>query len=236
MKQLLSTILLLLTALPALSQQIKLPSEVRGAIGEFIQVKADTPDAYVSWLAMDAGLNLFPTSLLRDTKTAVVVSTTPGRFRLLAVTAKGDKPSEWATTVVIVGDAPPVPPGPGPQPPGPGPTPTPTNEFEKAVFSAYALDPVADKVHTKSLAKIYRAAGKQSREDKLLVKVSELFEAVQTVRRGTIGEALPKTRAVVNVEFSKTMPSSTTALFTDELRNKAGQLFDESAGALEKLP
>lgn len=233
MKLLLSILATLAFALPLSAQNIKLPGEVRGPIGAFIQVPAETSDSYVSWLSLDAGLNLFPTSLLKDTKTAVVTATQPGRYRLSAVTAKGDKPSEFAQTVIVVGDAPPVPPGPNPPP---GPTPTPATDFEKAVFSAYALDPATDKVHTKTLAKLYRAAAKQSMEDKLLVKVIDIFNAVQTVRKGTIGEALLKTRTVVNAEFAKSLPNAATAIFTDELRNKAGQLFDESATALEKLP
>lgn len=138
MKQLIAAFLLLASALPASAQSVKLPAEVRGNIGEFIQVKADTADAYVSWLAMDNGLNLFPVQLLKDTKTAVVVSTIAGRYRLSCVTARNDKPSEFASTVVIVGNTPPVPPGPGPtpEPPGPnppGPAPTPDVGFRALI-------------------------------------------------------------------------------------------------------
>ncbi len=128
MKSILSLFLLALTPLVAFSQSVRLPPEVKGAVGAFIQIAAETQDPYVSWLSMDAGLNLFPTSLLKDTKTAVVTTTQPGRYRVSAVSAKDSKPSEFAYTLVIVGDPgpiPPVPPTPDPKPPIPPPTPAP---------------------------------------------------------------------------------------------------------------
>ena len=106
--------------------EVKLPAEVKGEPGAFVRVTAETKGKMVQWFAVDTGLNLFPVDLLRDTKTAVVTASRPGRYRLLAYSATGDEPGAPAVTTVVIGDAPPVPPGPvppGPVPPGPAPIP-----------------------------------------------------------------------------------------------------------------
>jgi hypothetical protein len=113
---------LLLAVAPAGDPGVKLPAEVHGPSGAFITVPADSTGPIVRWYALDPGLNLFPTALLKDTRVAVVTAAQPGRYRLLAWTAAGDQPSEAALcTVVIDGPVPPTPPpGPNPPPPTPG--------------------------------------------------------------------------------------------------------------------
>ncbi len=139
-----------LTAPYSFAQKVSLPQEVKGAVGAFIQIPAETSDPYVSWLSLDIGLNMFPVSLLKDTKTAVVTSTTPGRYRVAAVTAKGDKPSEFAYTLVIVGNPTPVPPiPPGPDPPvppiPPSPVPIPLEGFRVLiVYDPATLTPAQE--------------------------------------------------------------------------------------------
>ena len=121
----LSVALVLFLAATAQGQTLTLPAEVRGNPGEFVTVPATTDGKSVQWLTMDAGLNVFPVTLLKDSKTAVVTSTVKGRYRLLAYTAKGDMPSAPAICVVVIGEAPPVPPGPGPKPDPTPPAPIP---------------------------------------------------------------------------------------------------------------
>ena len=123
----LSVALVLFLAASARGQTITLPAEVKGEPGAFLSVPATTDGKVVRWVAMDAGLNLFPVELLKDSKTAVVIGA-KGRYRLLAYTAVGDVPSSPAICTVIIGEAPPVPPGPtppDPKPPGPTPDPAP---------------------------------------------------------------------------------------------------------------
>ena len=120
-KQLLA-VLLALAPLGVWAQEVKLPAEIKGKPGEFVVISATTTDPQVKWFGIDAGLNLFPAQLLKDSKTAVVTALVPGRYRVLAVSAKGDMPSEFAECLVVIGDAPPVvvipvPPGPDPTPP-----------------------------------------------------------------------------------------------------------------------
>lgn len=129
----LSVALVLFLAATASGQTITLPAEVKGNPEAFLSVPATTDGKVVRWVTMDAGLNVFPVELLKDSKTAVVTGP-KGRYRLLAYTAVGDVPSAPAICVVVIGEAPPVPPvppGPDPVPPGPtpGPAPIPTAGF-----------------------------------------------------------------------------------------------------------
>lgn len=105
---------------------LTLPARVEGDPGDFVQVKAETNGKEVRWFAVDTNLKVFPTQLLKDSKTAVVICSTPGSYGLIAYTALGDLPSDPArTTIIIRGPpappTPPVPPGPTPVPPGPAP-------------------------------------------------------------------------------------------------------------------
>ncbi len=118
------------TPAPADAPSLKLPASLNGDTNDFIQIAADTNGNVVVWRVVDPGLKLFPTNLLRDTKTAVVTSGTPGKYRVWAVTALGGVPSEIAECVVVVGT--PVP----PPPPPPGPV----SDLTKALQAAYALD------------------------------------------------------------------------------------------------
>ncbi len=103
----------------AFGQSVKLPAEVRGEPGEFIPIKSDSSDKQVKWKSIDKGLNLIPVEMLKDSKTAIVSALKPGRYRLIAWSAKADVPSDLAECIVVIGDVPPVPPGPVPPDPKP---------------------------------------------------------------------------------------------------------------------
>lgn len=119
------TVLLLAMTVFAEGVQLKLPAEVKGEPGAFVKVTAETNGKLVKWKALDRGLALFPVDLLKDTKTAVVTAVKPGKYRLQAVTALADEPSDIIETVVVVGNpTPPTPPTP-PKPPEPTPSPAP---------------------------------------------------------------------------------------------------------------
>ena len=90
----------------ALGQQVTLPQEIYGQPGQFISIPSVTDCKSVQWVVLDAGLNLFPVELLRDTTTAVVSANSPGKFRVLAYAAKGDQASKPVITTVIIGDPP----------------------------------------------------------------------------------------------------------------------------------
>lgn len=103
---------------------VKLPEKAKGGQGDFITVLADTNGKAVRWYSPDKELKVFPPELLKDSRIAVVTSTTPGTYRLLAWTALGDSPSREALCLVTVdGGAAPTPPDPKPKLPDPNPKP-----------------------------------------------------------------------------------------------------------------
>jgi len=114
---------------------ISIPAEIKGVVGQFIEVPATTNGKTVKWAVLypSTGLNLFPMDLLKDTKTAVAVANADGTYYLHAWTALNNIPSDLATCKIIIGNPVPpqpipVPPGPNPPqpiPPGPNPPPTP---------------------------------------------------------------------------------------------------------------
>lgn len=86
--------------------QLTLPAEIRGEPGTFITISADTKGSIVRYVPLDAGLQVFPAHLLADKKSTVVLSLTPGRYRVLGYTAVDGNPTEPAVVSVVIGDRP----------------------------------------------------------------------------------------------------------------------------------
>jgi hypothetical protein len=84
---------------------LDLPEKVTGEAGDFIEVPARTNGQSVRWVPMTSGLRVFPPTLLKDTRTAVVTAKANGTYRLLAYTALGDVPSDPDICLVVVGKA-----------------------------------------------------------------------------------------------------------------------------------
>lgn len=142
----------------ASGQSLKLPAEVRGSPGAFIVVRAETDGTKVKWFSLSAGLNVFPAELLADKKATVITANVPGRYKLMAWTAKGDEPSDPAIVDVVIGDVPPVPPvPPGPVPPVP---PGPIDPLVKRIHDALLADadsPADKKKYASTLGGFYVA-------------------------------------------------------------------------------
>jgi hypothetical protein len=101
---------------------LDVPAEVTGQPGTFIAVRAKSDTAWVNFRASE-GLAVFPADLLSDKKATVLTASAPGRYKLFCYTGNDDGGTD-REIVVVIGNAPPVPPGPGPgpqPPPGPGP-------------------------------------------------------------------------------------------------------------------
>lgn len=100
---------LLLLAAPAAAQKVTLPAEVKGDPVDFVLVKSDTDCSSLRWVVIDQGLKLFPPDQLKDTRTAVVVATKAGRYRLLAygeaggLTKRGIPGQTWVGLVTRSG-------------------------------------------------------------------------------------------------------------------------------------
>lgn len=102
---------------------LTLPSTVAGDTSAYIGVTATTNGAEVRWVAIDVGLNVFPSQLLKTSTSTVVSSAKAGVYRLLAYTALDGIPSDPAVCTVVVGGG--VPPAPMPVPVPVVPTPQP---------------------------------------------------------------------------------------------------------------
>ena len=126
-----------LVLLAALVQKVELPETIKGEPGAFVTVRPLVLEGGgVEYYPLDPGLSVFPSSLLVDKTVLVFTAPKPGRYRLLAYTAKGDKPSQPAICTVVIGDAPAPNPGPGPGP-NPGPNPLPSDITTDPLYQAF---------------------------------------------------------------------------------------------------
>jgi hypothetical protein len=224
-------LLLLLFAASARGQEVDLPVKIEAKANRLTPIEIKSPPAKIAWQVIPAtDIDVFR-EYDPDSKSIKLrfLAYREGTFHLVVATSNGKLTQQ--VCVIVVGTPGPEP---GPKPPEPPDPPLPDTEFVRLVKAAYAQESEADKQHRADLAAIYRGAAKQSK-DRQLVKVVDLFSAVQVVRKGKIGEALPKTRAVVNDYFAKSLPNTTDALFTDDRRTVAEALFSHAADALEKL-
>ena len=129
-------------------QQVSLPPEIHGMPGSFVSIPASSDSKSIQWVVLDSGLNLFPVELLKDTSTAVVTTTVPGKYRVLCYTAKGDTPSKPAFTTVTIGDL--------PEPPAPTPDPENLGKLERDLKAVYkALNEAGKQEKAIKLASLY---------------------------------------------------------------------------------
>lgn len=218
---------LLATPLWAAPPTLKLPEKVVGKPGQFIEVPAETAGKFVSWYSLDSGLNLFPTELLKDTHTAVVVASAPGNYRLLAVTAAADEVSPLVVcTILIEGPAPPPVP---PVPPGP------IDPFAQVLQAAFATDPDTQKAtRIKDLAALYRQASQTTVNDTSLKTTADLLAVLQKARSVLMPDtAITSVRQLVATELNKTL--SATATLDVAKRAELTATFSRIAAALEAV-
>ena len=128
MKRLLFTLLCFLAAVScAAGQTVKLPTEVKVAPGRLAAILVEWDGDDLRW-DVPPELDCFREYDPDPKRVRLrLVGYAPGKYRLLAVSCKAGKLSEFVSCAILVGDAPPPTP-PGPQPPGPtppGPTPGP---------------------------------------------------------------------------------------------------------------
>lgn len=120
-RYLILSILFAASAAFATATDLVLPASIQGEVGDFISVPAKTKEDVVKWKSPNKQLKLLPMDLLKDSRTAIVHSSKPGKYKLFAVTAdkSGNLSEIVETEIVITGETEPTPPTPTP----PGPTP-----------------------------------------------------------------------------------------------------------------
>jgi hypothetical protein len=213
---------MMLAALLVLGQLV-VPAEVRGEVAEFVTVIATTEGKVVRYVALDQGLQVFPSSLLANQRATVVTSARPGRYRLLAYTSVADVPTEPVITTVIIGSStPPVPP--------------PIDTLADALGGIYGGSQERDKAATLAkLLTLYRAAPATIRSP-TITTTEQLYSAMVAARKtaGIADAALSPVRERIAVEWTAVMGADDRAL-TPELRDAAITLSARIVSALETI-
>lgn len=243
MPQTLPTLALLALALPALADgpSIKVPAEVKGEVGDWITIVAETEGKTVRWVAMSTALKVFPTHLLKDSKTAVVQASRPGKYRLLCYTALGDVPSDPVICHVVVtaGPDPPDPVPPGPKPPNPPDPPDPSDPLTAKIRAALASDPgtPADKArHAAALSGFYAAMSKHVATDQVAT-VGDLLSDYRAAIPSVLPEgAIPATRKAAGQEVAAVVGDDADRKIDAALKAALVALFGKLAKALEAKP
>lgn len=204
-----------------ISQSIILPENITGRPGSFIQVEAKTDCKVVEWVLLDAGLELFPVNLLANTKTAVVTSTTPGVYRLLAYGATGDIPSKPAIVTITIGTP---------------PEPADKSEICRRIETLFKADTDAEKItQAKAYAGVFRALA-QAAQDEKIKTAGELFKIGSLAATNVLTEKqITAIRDEIGGYLNSKLNTETAHLLTAEDRKKCASEFLTIAKILEAL-
>lgn len=222
-------------------QDITLPETIKGEPSVFIPITAVTKGEIVQFVPLDSGLSVFPSNLLTDKKTTVVVASKAGRYRVLAYTSIDNKPSNPAITTLIVGNSPdpgpvppgPVPPGPGPMPPNPVPPTPPDQEFNDAVQSMYGGLQESDKAASvKKLISIYSYALKEV-DNPIHKTQGDLFANIKLFANKTLAAGkIDSIREMCADKSDSEIGTDSKTALTTEVRSKIKANFNKILTAL----
>ena len=212
----------MMIALALVFGQLTLPSEIRGEVAGFVTVSATTEGKLVRFLALDPGLNVFPSNLLADQKSTVVSAAVPGRYRLLAYSSVGDIPTAPAITTIIIGQSP------GPDP---GPQPDPLANSLRAILGGLQEQGQADQLAR--LITVYRD-GVAVANDPAIKTTEALYQALVAKRKqaGVRDGALSAVRERLAQEWAAALGTADVTL-SDVLRDRTAKLCARIAAALE---
>ena len=205
----------------AFNQSIILPENITGRPGSFIQVEAKTDCKVVEWVLLDSGLELFPVNLLANTKTAVVTSTTPGVYRLLAYGATGDIPSKPAIVTITIGTP---------------PEPADKSEICRRIETLFKADTDAEKItQAKAYAGVFRALAQAAADEKVKT-AGELFKIGSLAATNVLTEKqITAIRDEIGGYLNSKLNTETAHLLTAEDRKKCASEFLTIAKILEAL-
>ena len=204
-------------------QKVELPAEIKGEVSSFIAVRPKTDGKLVRYYSLDFGLNSFPAELLSDPTATVVTAPKPGRYRLLAYTALGDRPSDPViVTIVVGGAAPPTPPVPTP------------GEYERSLLDIYGALQDSDRDATRiALAKVYRACVTECMGSH--PTAGDLYQALVKIASAVPASKLSTLRDRVGSEVSKVVPNDPTLPITAAQRASVGDIYERTATLLESI-
>lgn len=204
----------------AQEEPIKVPLEVKGKANHFITIRAETKGEMVLWESDSDELALLPSMLLRDSKTAVVQASGPGKYRLFCWGAVDGKPTPlYRITIVIEGKEPP-------------PVPSPVDDFSREIQAAYAADTTANKASSRdSLSALYQllAAEAYSETNKTVGDLKDKSQA--SVKKLLPNGELRAIREIVAKQLVPLVGSDPTAPL-DTLRESVGSYYRKAAKAV----
>jgi hypothetical protein len=203
-------------------QSIILPENISGRPGAFIQIEAKTECKIVEWVLLDPGLELFPVNLLANTRTAVVTTTTPGVYRLLAYGATGDIPSKPSIVTITIGT--------------PEPQPADKSEIYRRIETLFAADTDAEKIaQAKAYAGVFRALAAAAADEKIKT-AGELFKIGLIAASNVLTEKqLTAIRDEIGGYLNSKLNTEVAHLLTAEDRKKCAYEFLTIAKILEVL-
>lgn len=228
-------LLALVFSLAASAQTVSVPEKVEISPGRLASITIRWDGDDLRWIAspeLDVFREYDPDAKVVRLR---VIAYAEGTYKLVAITCKGGKLSEFASCVVVVGKPGPGP-GPGPNPPTP-PTP-PDDPFLRTLQVAYAADSgtAADKTLWRvSLRGVYKSA---SELDLSRVKTAgELFQVLRSSAKAVIPDdnSLFNVRSAISELIKQQLPSAPSAELTDDHKKKATALFSRLALLLEHV-
>ena len=226
---------LLLVCMLAFGQDITLPDTVKAAPATFVPVTATTKGEVVVFVTLDPGLSVFPSNLLVDRKTTVVVAAQEGRYRVLAYTAIDGKPSQPAYTTVIVGNPKPTPPDPKPPQPKPDdPTPPPPDDpLTSTIRSIYGgLQEVDKSSSVKRLAQVYELAIVEA-DNQQYKTLGQLYSNIRSAAVQSMkNEKIIPIREAIATELDNYLGTDPNQVLDAKLRDKCKGAFKHISNIL----
>jgi hypothetical protein len=209
---------------------VSLPATVEGKPGQLVYVTAEASGAVQFW--SDA-----PEQYVDVTrKTVVLVSGKPGRFRVLAWSARWLAPTPAVVCqVVIEGNPSPTPPMP-PDPPSPPVPPSPLVQKLAAAYQRDVLAGVGNLDQVAKLASVYRHAAEKVPTQAELKTIGDLYAVMRRTAAGVLPDtALPSLRVEIAGHLKAVLPTKADVQLTTAIRGQAAQVFSEVAKALGEV-
>lgn len=217
---------------------IELPVEMTAPRTGFVILTAKTTCKTVRWRILDDGPSMLPPEMLKDSKTLCLFVDKPGRYRVLAMTAKSeDEIGDALMTLTVLGPGP-APPEPPPAPPSPPKPPQPTDPFVARLQAAYDADPapMADKsTHRARLSGLYIAMAQHCDEPTITTTAQLKADLVKTAAKLALPDMLVQVRKVIAAEVASCLDASPGASLTTESRGAAKACFTRISASLDAL-
>jgi hypothetical protein len=209
-------------------QDLKLPSEIKGQPNQFVTILAETAGEVVRFVAIDPGLSVFPAELLSNKKATVVTGPT-GKYRILAYTSVGNKPTDPVITTVVIGD--PVAPVP-PAPPQPGPNYlSKLNSTLEAIYGA--LQEPGRESQVKILAQIYKQGALDLAR---MSNIADVYNGLQSQAAVKMNpQSIVEIRRAISADMKARFGTDANQILNDELRKTFSEYFLSLSSILEGL-